>query len=256
MNEVVVNTPETIPSVEVQNLSNFLNEISTQEPKLHLSILPNIVRDCASVFMEFKKMKINNAQFNKKCRILDDYLRGQNKNQKLSMEFNHRQIMKEINANREIELEKIAAYKTTKLAELEIKREISISQIEHNTRRTLKEIESNERIRMAEIRADYEKKRRDQDDDMFKFQKRLKEESRRFNKKYVAAKREQADRHNYIKELQNICGYINNKIVKGSATAEEREYCKCLMELQIKAFKDGFSFTQSLCMVCLGEDND
>lgn len=256
MNEIVANTPETIPSSEVQNLSNYLNEISTKVPNLHLSILPNIVSDCAFIFMEFKRMKIDNAQFNKKCKILDDYLRGQTRNQKMSIELSHLQKMEEINATREIKLEQIDAYKTTKLAELDAEREVSILEIEHNTRRTLEEIRSNERIRMAEIRADYEKKRRDQEDDLYKFQEALKEESRRFDKKYKAAKHEQADRHNYIKELQNTCRYINNKIVKGQATTEEMEYCKYLMELQIKAFKDGFSFTQSLCMVCSGEECD
>lgn len=256
MNEVATNTPETIPSLEVQNLSNYLNEISTKVPNLHLSILPNIVRDCASVFMEYKKMKIDKAQFNKKCRILDDYLRGQTRNQKMSIEFSHLEKIDEINANREIKMEQIDAYKTTKLAELEKQREVSILEIEHKTRRTLEEIESIERIRMAEIRADYERKRREQDNDLYKFQEALKEESRRFDKKYKAAKYEQADRHNYIKELQNTCRYINNKIVKGKATTEEMEYCKCLMELQIKAFKEGFSFTQSLCMVYSEEDYD
>lgn len=256
MNEVITNTPETIPSVEVQNLSNYLNNISTKEPKLHLSILPSIVSDCASVFMEFKKMKIDNAQFNKKCRILDDYLRGQTRNQKMSIEFNHIQKLEEINANRTVELEKIDAYRTAKLAKLEKEREVSISEIEHNTQRTLAEIESNERIRMQEIRADYEKKRMEQDNDLYKFKKELKEESRKFDKKYEAAKREQAYRHNYIKELQDMCSYINKKVIKGKATTTEMEYCKYLMELQIKAFKDGFSFTQALCMVCSGEGNN
>lgn len=256
MNEIITSTPETIPSVEVQNLSNFLNEVSTKEPKLHLSILPNIVSDCASVFLEFKKLKIDNAQFNKKCKILDDYLRGQTKNQKMGIEFSHIQKMEEINANRTVELEKIDAYRTTKLAELEVEREVSISKIEHNTRRTLEEIWSNERIQLEELRADYETKRREQDNDLFKFKEKLREESRKFDKKYEAARREQADRHDYIKDLQVTCRYLNKKIVKGRATAEEREYCRCLMELQIRAFKEGFSFTQSLCMICSGEDDD
>lgn len=256
MNEVITNRPENIPLVEVQNLSNYLNDISAKEPKLHLSILPNIVSDCASVFMEFKKMKIDNAQFNQKCRILDDYLRGQIKNQKISIESDHIQKMQEINTKRIIELEKIDTYRTTKLAELEKEREVSISEIEHNTQRTLAEIKSNEKIRMEEIRVDYEKKRREQDNDLYKFQTELKEESRKFDKKYKAAKQEQAYRHNYIKELQDTCSYINKKIIKGKATTAEMDYCKYLMELQIKAFKDSFSFTQALCMVCSGEEND
>ncbi len=256
MNEIIASAPETIPSAEVQNLSDYLNKISTKQPELHLSVLPGIVRDCASVFWEFKKMKIDHSQFNKKCKIIDDYLSIQAENQRMDMKFRNAQKMQEIEANRTIELEKINTYKITKLAELEVQREISITDIEHNTQRTLEQIWSNERVRLAEIKADYEKKKRDQEIDLYKFKENLKKDSREFDMKFEAAKREQADRHDIIKELQKMCHFLNKKIVKGRATAEERDYCRYLMDLQIKAFESGFSFTQSLCKICMGEDDD
>ena len=39
-------------------------------PDLHLSVLPSVISDCATVFMEYKKMKIDEDQFNKKCKII------------------------------------------------------------------------------------------------------------------------------------------------------------------------------------------
>lgn len=245
MNEVVVNTPETVPSAEIQNLSDYLNDISTRVPKLHLSILPNIVSDCATVFMEYKKMKIDNKQFNKKCKLINDYIQGQSRNQKMSIEFNHEQKMHEIDT-----------YKTTKLAELDVKKEVSISKIENDTLVALEKIRSNEKIQIMELRADYELKRREQEKDLRKFQENLKEESRRFNKQYQMTRYEQADRHRLIKDLQKTCSYINKKIVNGRANTRDIEYCKHLMDLQIMAFKEGFNFIQSVCTIFSEENAD
>lgn len=238
MDEIITVTPETIPSVEIENLSNYLNNVSERAPKLHLSILPSIFSNCASVFMEYKKMKIDNTQFNKKCRIINDYLQGQNRNQKKSLQLSHKEKMREIDA-----------YKRTRLTELAVERDISLTEIERKTSIALEEIKSNERIEIMRLKADYDIKRREQDNDLYRFQKNLKEESRRFNKQHKIAVHEQTDRHKFIEELQKTCGYLNQKIVRGKASNKEIEYSKHLMELQLMSFREGFNFTQSLCMI-------
>ncbi len=216
-----------------------------KEPKLHLSILPNLISDCASVFMEYKKMKIDNDQFNKKCRIIDNSLQSQMKNQRESIELNYRQKMQEINAN-----------KTTKLFELEAEKEVSLSKIEYRTRKALEEISSNERMQIAKLKIDYEIKRKAQEDELYKFRENLKEDSRRFDKKYEMVRSEQTERHKFIGELQTVCRHINKKIVKGRASTRDMEYCKHIMNLQIALFNDGMSITQSLRMIYSGEDVD
>lgn len=244
MDEIITVTPETIPSAEIENLSNYLNNVSERTPKLHLSILPSIVSNCASVFMEYKKMKIDNTQFNKKCRIINDYLQGQNRNQKMSLQLSHKEKLREIDA-----------YKRTRLTELAVERDISLTEIERKTSIALEEIKSNERIEIMRLKADYDIRRREQDNDLYRFQKNLKEESRRFNKQHNMAVHEQTDRHKFIEELQKTCGYLNQKIVRGKASIEEIEYSKHLMELQLMSFREGFNFTQSLCMI-FSKEND
>ncbi len=239
MNDIIASTPETIPSVEVQGLSNYLNEISAKASDLHLSIIPNVVKDCASVFMDYKKMKIDNEQFNKKCRIIDDCLRGQIRNQEMSINFNYLQEMQKIDAMKEI-----------KLMEIEVQQETKISEIENRTKTTLEQINSIERVKMEEIKAEYEIRRRAQDIELYKFQANLKEESRKFDKIFEGASIEQADRHNHISELQKICSYIHKRLKKGKASTKEMEYYIRLMEMQTMLLRDGFGFTQILFTIC------
>lgn len=194
-------TPETVPSVEIQNLSSYLSNVSKEAPKLKLSIFPSVVRDCTTIFIEYKKMKIEDKQFTKKCMIINRYLENQSSNQELGKKLNHEQIMYEIET-----------YRTTEINKSNVKRDIAIAQIENNTRTALEEIRSKERIQITELKANYDLKKREQENEFYKFKKALKEEARRFDKQYNIALNEQSSRHAFIEELRNICKYINKKL--------------------------------------------
>lgn len=116
MNELITSTPETIPCVQIQDLSNYLNDISKKLPDLHLSVLPSVISDCATVFMEYKKMKIDEDQFNKKCKIINDYFQNQSQNQRTGMRFSHKEEMARIKAEKSAKLAQTEATKITQLA--------------------------------------------------------------------------------------------------------------------------------------------
>lgn len=252
MNEIITSTPETVPSVEIQDLSNYLNDISTKVPKLNLSILPRAINDCATIFMEYKKMKIDDKQFNNKCKVINDYLQGQIKNQNMSIKFSHEERMHELDIYKSIIIAEIDAQKNDVISKIENDTLIKLEEIRSNEKKALKEIKSNEKTQIIKIKADYEIKRRAQDNDLYKFQENLKEESRRFNKQYKMAKHEQIYRYKFIKELQDTCRYINKKIVKGKASNRDINYSIQLWELLLMAFRDGFNFIQSVYMIFSG----
>lgn len=166
-------TPETIPSTQLKNLSDYLNDITSNVPELHLSVLPKAIGDCASVFLEYKKMKIDSNQFNKKCKIINNYLQNQAKNQKKEIQSNHKTKMAQIDADmtkelteaqvtdhiesakteasRQMELANIEAARQTELAKTAAVKEMTINGIRTYKETKITEINEKTKIALSEI---------------------------------------------------------------------------------------------------------
>ena len=150
----------------------------------------------------------------------------------------------------------IETYRITEINKSNAERDMTIAQIENNKEIALEEIQSKERMQIAELKANYDLKRREQKNEFCKFKKTLKEEARRFDKQYKIALNEQSTRHKFVEELRSTCKLINEKIIQGRATEQDINYCKHLMELQIMAFKENFSFTQAICEIFAKESSN
>ncbi|MDO5433844.1 hypothetical protein [Eubacterium sp.] len=233
-NEVEPISYEIVQVDEMQKFYNFLNEAKNGNPKLSISIIPNVVKDIASVALDFKKVKIENKQFEKKCQLLDKVL-----------DLKGYEVQKNYEA---------------RIYEIEAKKEIELSKIENDTKKILKQINSEleialckiqteEKIKIHELNSQYEYLKNEQNIALKKYYASLNEQKRKFDKKFALFTLSMKEKQALRDDLREYSNYIKKKMFNGRASQEDQKFILKLMEIQVKTYEDNFNLANAIVEV-------
>lgn len=175
---------------ELITFSDFLENINTEVPEISISLLPNVVKETMNYFQERKKIKIQNQQFEKKCKLVSDIA------------------------------EKQYLYSVCKIKK---DAEIALNQINSNTEIEIMKIKSRTLEKISALQMEYKYKHKKLDMHYQMVEQQIKQEMKTFDKMITAIKYKVSQRDKAIKELEVLCCYLQNKITKNNASQQDKD---------------------------------
>ncbi|MCH5213210.1 MAG: hypothetical protein J1G06_09350 [Oscillospiraceae bacterium] len=186
---------------KLSELSNCIETVAIENPKLSISVLPNVFKDIFNFFHENKRLKIQNEQFKQKCAVIKDYTEKQ---------YN-------------LELYKVKQDAYTKLSQIKSSENKEIARINRETNMKMVEIKNKYHLESSRLYTNFKK-----------FQSQMRLENKRFELFAMQLREQQKNHEKCLKELEAVCAILRKKMNNNTATKNDFDYYLLLMDMRMK----------------------
>ena len=191
------------PTLNVEGLNKLADFLDSQKNEVgfpEVTVIPDVLRNVGKFVNERKRMKYSHQEFEKKMKFLSE---GVDKQYHVAM------------------------------ATLQKNTELSLAQINGNIQQSIMSIQKYYDVELQKINHAYRLKSEEMNLYYQNLEAQRREQARRFDKMIKIATIERKRASKAIKEAEQICNFLINKMCEGTASREEREFYMELLRLRV-----------------------